>query len=76
MKKRTLYEELAIVDGALAELEERRTNIVNRIDAGNSRERGSSKVLSFPNRVAVISSPRGFDDDWPKGSKAKALDKE
>jgi hypothetical protein len=70
LKKRTLYEELEIIDEALAELEERRTNLVNRIESSISKC-GSSNVLSFPNRVTVRRLLRG-STDWPQGSKAKS----
>jgi hypothetical protein len=72
LSKRTLYEELAIVDEALATLEERRTNIVNRIDACNSPGRDSSRVLQFPYRVTVTRPPRSPAGGRPKGSKAKS----
>jgi hypothetical protein len=69
--QRTLHEELATVDEALAALEERRTNIVNRIGACNSLGRDSSKILQFPYRVTVTRSSRGPAGDRRKGSKAK-----
>ena len=72
MKKRTLYQELEIVDAALAELEERRTNIINRIDNATS-ERGSSKILQFPGRVIVKRSSRRSNADWPRGSERSHL---
>jgi hypothetical protein len=73
--QRTSHEELATVDEALAELEERRTNIVNRIVAGNSLGRDSSKILQFPYRVTVTRSSGGPAGDRTKGSKAKPSDK-
>ncbi len=71
MTQRTLHEELATVDEALAALEERRTNIVNRICACNSLGRDSSKILQFPYGVTVTRSSRGPEGDRRKGSKAK-----
>lgn len=75
MTQRTLHEELATVDEALAALEERRTNIVNRIGACNSLGRDSSKILQFPYRVTVTRSARGPAGGRTKGSKAKPSDK-
>jgi hypothetical protein len=74
LSKQTLYEELATVDEAIAALEDRRTNIVNRIDSASS-ESGSSKVLQFPGLVTVKRSPRRSTTDWPRVSKAKSPDK-
>jgi hypothetical protein len=69
--QRTLHEELATVDEALAALEERRTNIVNRIGACNSLGRDSSKILQFPYRVTVTRSATAPVADRSNGSKAK-----
>jgi hypothetical protein len=69
--QRTLHEELTTVDEALTALEERRTNIVNRIVAGNSLGRDRSKILQFPYQITVTRSARGPAGDRSKGPKAK-----
>jgi hypothetical protein len=76
MNSKKLHDQLEMIDGAIAELEERRTELINRINDFNSRKRGSSKVLQFSSRVTVKRSPRGSDDDWPKGLDAKSPDKD
>jgi hypothetical protein len=57
MDSRKMHHQLEMIDGALAELEERRTELVNRINNSNSLERGS-KVLQFPGRIAVQKSAK------------------
>jgi hypothetical protein len=73
--QRTLHEELATVDEALAALEERRTNIVHRIGACNSLGRDFSKILKFPYRVTVTRSSDGPAGGRTKGSKTEPSDK-
>jgi hypothetical protein len=60
-----------MVDESLAELEQRRINIINRIDASASSGRDASKILQFPYQVTETSSSRGRVGGRPKGSKAK-----
>jgi hypothetical protein len=75
MNTKKMHHELEMIDGAIAELEERRTELINRIDNFNSRKRGSSRVLQFPSRVTVKRAPRGSATDWPRGSKVSLTDK-
>ena len=49
----TLNDELTVIDEALAELEGRRTAIINRMDA-SSRPQVGKNVIVFPNRPSVI----------------------
>ena len=70
MNSKKMHHELEMIDGAIGELEERRTELINRIDNSNSTERGS-KVLQFPSRVTVKRSPRGSATDWPRGLKSQ-----
>ena len=67
LKKQTLHEELAIVDEALAALEERRTNIVHRMMAQISPDTGSSNLLPFPKPTRITVRPtRSLE--WPIGT--------
>jgi hypothetical protein len=52
----TLNDELDVIDETIAELEGRRTDIINRMEvAGRPRTISSSnKVLSFPARSEVV----------------------
>jgi hypothetical protein len=76
MSSKNMNHELEMIDGAIAELEDRRTELIHQIDNINSRKRGSSRVLQFPSRVTVRRSPRDSDDDWPKRLNAKSPDKD
>jgi hypothetical protein len=74
----TLNDELNVLDETIAELEGRRTELINRIanrvsDRG-SLGRGSSNVLDFPNRIRVSKSPIESADDWPAQFKPKLHD--
>ena len=74
MNTKKMHHELETIDGAIAELEERRAELINRIHNSNSTERGS-RVLQFPSRVTVKRAPRGSATDWPRGSKVSLTDK-
>jgi hypothetical protein len=50
---RQLNSDLAILDSALSELEERRTAIIHRIGSLNSSGSHPSGILQFPGAVAV-----------------------
>jgi hypothetical protein len=76
MNSKKMHDQLEMIDGAIAELEERRTELINRIDNFNSRKRGSSRVLQFSSRVTVKRAPRGSATDWPRGSEASSPDKD
>jgi hypothetical protein len=69
----TLDDELHVIDETIFELEGRRTDLICRI-ANRVNERGSSKVLDFPNRIRVSKSPIESDDDWPVRLKPKSQD--
>jgi hypothetical protein len=63
MTLRQLNSDLAIVDTALAELEERRTAIIHRIVRFHSYRRGSSGILQFPN-VPTVDTHTGGHHVW------------
>jgi hypothetical protein len=74
----TLDDELNVLDETIAELEGRRTELINRItnrvsDRASSG-RGSSNVLDFPTRIRVSKSPIESADDWPVRTKPKSQD--
>jgi hypothetical protein len=66
----TLDDELHVIDETIAELEGRRTELICRI-TNRVNDRGSSKVLEFPNRIRVSESPIESADDWPGTVKAE-----
>ena len=72
MTIKNLAEELEIIDQTMAELDDRRTEIINRI---SDRHDLPSNVLQFPGQVQVRRSYRGASDDWPQ-SNATARDAE
>jgi hypothetical protein len=72
---KSLTEELEIIDQTMAELDDRRTTIINRLADSSDRHNLPSNVLQFPGRVSVRRSPRGAAVDWPLGSKAVPTDK-
>jgi hypothetical protein len=53
MNLRQLTTDLAVVDSALAELDERRTAIVHRISRLTSHRNGQPGILQFPNVPTV-----------------------
>jgi hypothetical protein len=65
MTTRSLTEELEIIDQTMAELDDRRAEIVRRIVDAPERNDLPSNVLRFPDRVSVKRSPReaGGDTD-------------
>jgi hypothetical protein len=69
----TLDDELHVIDETIAELEGRRIELICRI-TNRVNDRGSSKVLEFPNRIRVSKSPIESADDWPVRSKPKSQD--
>jgi hypothetical protein len=71
----SLTEELDIIDQTMAELDDRRTVIINRMADSSDRHDLPSNVLQFPGRVQVRRSSRGASGDWLK-SNATAPDME
>jgi hypothetical protein len=54
----TLDDELNVIDATIAELEERRTNIIHRMEA-SARATATGNLLQFPNRPAVVATSYG-----------------
>jgi hypothetical protein len=50
----TLYDQLSALDETIAELENQRTDIINRMDATKIVSGTSMKVLQFPNAGKVV----------------------
>ena len=67
MNSKNLQNELEQIDAAIAELEDRRTCLINRMTCISGKD-VSIKVLHFPGRVSETRPPRGSAEDWPKGS--------
>jgi hypothetical protein len=66
MSNRKLHQELKKIDEALAVLEERRTNIINRLSSPASLSRIAAKILNFPNKITVTDTPPDSADLWPR----------
>lgn len=66
MSTKNLVEELAMLDDAIGQLEERRAEIVHRIYAAGERQRSPSKVVAFTNR-SRIQAYESTSSDWIKG---------
>jgi hypothetical protein len=56
---RQLNSDLAIVDSALSELEERRTAIIHRIGSFNPSESRPSGILQFPGALTIETYTEG-----------------
>jgi hypothetical protein len=67
MTMKSLTEELEIIDQTMAELDDRRAAIINRMADSSDRHNLPSNVLQFPGRVTVRRSPKGSSGDWPPG---------
>ena len=67
MSLKNLNEELDLLDDAIVQLEDRRTEIMGRIEAAGQRQRTLSNVIAFPNpsRIEVSVST---STEWAKGS--------
>ena len=51
----TLKDELTVIDAKLAELEDRRTALINRMDlSGRRRQKVGKNVIEFPSRPGVV----------------------
>jgi len=66
MSTKNLVEELAVLDDAIAQLDERREHIVHRIYAAGERQRSLSNVVAFPNR-SRIEVYESTSLDWVRG---------
>jgi hypothetical protein len=75
MSSKNMHHELEMIDGAIAELEDRRTQLINQMSSP-LRSHGLAQILYFPDRILVRRSPRGSGDDWPKGLNATSPDKD
>jgi hypothetical protein len=71
---RNLHEELKKIDQELSKLEERRTEIINRMSGLNRPTRGSSTVLYFPNGITISESPINCAEKWPIRPETKSTD--
>jgi hypothetical protein len=69
-----LHEELSKIDQELAQLEERRSQIINRMSGLDTPKGGPSNVIHFPTCITVRDSPTESADDWPRRSKPKSSD--
>jgi hypothetical protein len=76
MTIKSLAEELEIIDQTMAELDDRRTAIINQMANSSEPHDLPSNVLRFPARVTVKSPPRSSDGGWPPGSDATTPDLE
>jgi len=54
----TLNDELAVIDETIAELEDRRTEIIHRLEV-SARATAAGNLLQFPNRPAVVVTSYG-----------------
>ncbi len=62
----TLNDELTVIDETIAELEGRRTELINRMDlSGRRRPKAGKNVIEFPKRPAVVeASYQGARHVW------------
>ena len=63
MIDKSLTEELEIIDQTMAELDDRRSAIINRMADSSDHQDPPSNVIQFPTRVKVNSAPRSSTGD-------------
>jgi hypothetical protein len=67
MNNARIHDELRRIDGELSRLELLRTSIIHKMTSQRSVDRASSKLLPFPNPLAITERPSP-SSEWPIGT--------
>jgi hypothetical protein len=64
MSKRSLQQELAEIDDTIQFLEDRRNNLIARMEQPRARHHAGANLIPFPNRSSITASAV-LTDHWP-----------